>query len=432
MSRFFASVVVPRITYPALERIIAAFNFEPEKNLDDYWYVAEVIGEPVDSGGKRVWRRVKNKHETYYLSVDPGECRATEPDDGMVVDVPPGEPKISCRQVLQAAVDTCSSYAPPVFDSDRELLATAQRLLNAPRHLSEAFKADVRSAIDVADMQQYQASFDALYDSYLRTYSCTTLDFTCAILLLQFQRAMAMRIQEDWLSDPSGYLWGFLEQCIESGESRSLLIKTASAFCNSNYEIGRSDVRQALSVESWQQSSQRLALACHRLQIVRLLQHFLGPYKIWPTEMAMPAILAEEAFVCARTGLMRGALFCSKHPDRWARGMLQAVGPSPTIKALKREAHLSAREIEPTFNCQFADILAAQALSLAPGHELDGLGELEEIRKTRSAQVGFFERGWLDWCLLNAYKATGNEAMIRRTAASLAGQLVTDLGLSKQ
>jgi hypothetical protein len=68
VSLFFASVVVPRTTYTALERIIAAFNFEPEKVIDHSWHVAEVIGEPVESGGKRVWWRVKNTYETYYLT----------------------------------------------------------------------------------------------------------------------------------------------------------------------------------------------------------------------------------------------------------------------------------------------------------------------------------------------------------------------------
>jgi hypothetical protein len=430
VSLFFASVVVPRTTYTALERIIAAFNFEPEKVIDHSWHVAEVIGEPVESGGKRVWWRVKNTYETYYLSVDPGECRTSQPGDGIIMDVPPGDPKITCRQVLQAAV-TAAAYSPPVFDENKELLVTAERLLNGGRDIPEAFKAHVRSAIDIADMQQYQSVFDALYESYFTPYRCNTLDFTCAILLLQFQRATAVRIQEDWLSDPNGYLFGFLEQSFESQESRPLLIRTVTDFCNSNYEIGRSDVERALSAESWERNTRRLALACHRLQIVRLLQHFLSTHKIWPTEMAMPAVLAEEAFVCARTGLMQGARFCSMHPDSWARSILRAAGRSPTIAALKYEAHLSAREIEPTFTRQFADILAAQALSLAPGHELEGLGELENIRKTRSDQVGFFERGWLDRCLLEAYRATGNEPMIRRTAASIAGQLVMDQLLSE-
>ena len=224
------------------------------------------------------------------------------------------------------------------------------------------------------------------------------------------------------MNDPRSYLGSFLEAMFRSDEHRPALIALIIGISNLEYEHGRSAVRSAINSNDWQQNTRHLMIGGHRFTVVQLLRVFLERKMAWPAEMHMPAVLADEAFVCTRTGLMRGAIFCSNHPDDRAVELLRRVDQPPSIGALRRAARSMASEIEPAFTRKFADILAAQALSLASGSAAEGVIELEELRNDPT--IGNFERGWLDLALLNVYKAVGDENKVRQKAVSIAAELV--------
>jgi hypothetical protein len=145
-------------------------------------------------------------------------------------------------------------------------------------------------------------------------------------------------------------------------------------------------------------------------------------------------VLAEEALACTLDGISSGARFCALDPEKEAFSLLRRLDPDMwTFRSVRDLARRDASEIRPVFTRCFADILAAQALTLLgnPTHIRAGIARLEEIRHGFHALETDFERGWIEHALLKAYGKLNDDEAKLRLAAGISARLVTRMLWSK-
>lgn len=198
---------------------------------------------------------------------------------------------------------------------------------------------------------------------------------------------------------------------------------------NTDYEAGRAQLAMAITADTFGAMTRRLTLTYHHLLTAKTIADLLLQEGGTRPVFHFTPIIIEEALVCTLVGITDGTRFCAQHPDTEARALLRRHGPSLT--ALRPAARSRASEIYPSFTRFFADILAAQALTLAAAAEttLAGIAELQRLRGKLSASGGLaasfadFEAGWIDTALLKALRSTGATIPAQALAADIAGRL---------
>ena len=189
------------------------------------------------------------------------------------------------------------------------------------------------------------------------------------------------------MNDPRSYLGSFLEAMFRNRSHPSKCIHhrhqqpgiRAWAF-----PAGRS----AINSNDWQQNTRHLMIGGHRFTVVQLLRVFLKRKIGWPAFRCTCPQFWLTRLVCTGTGAYAWRDFLFQPPGRSRSGaFLRRVRNKNRRQSARsvRAARSMASEMEPAFTRKFADILAAQALSLASGSAAEGVIELEELRNDRQS-----------------------------------------------
>lgn len=433
MPELMAGLVVIGTRYLALEWVLAAFNLTDEATLDAYWHGAEFASAQPAAKGTRVWVRIKHpRHPDCWISHDPGEFRTTPPEEPcLIVDLPDGGPRTRCRDILAALLEP-NETGLPINDNEQKLLDVGNRLLKGATNSTEtAFKRELSATIDLP-RDDFIEPLNQLYRQGLFGFQCQIDQFGFWILLLQMQRALGVRIQQDWLADESAVFFGFMHEMLTDASRRDQCISYATEIARSEYDHGRAGLAKALDAETMGSMPRHLMLALHRFQMALWLIHALSKGGVDKHAIGLNAIVVEEAQVCTMSAITQGARFFTRKPESEARFLLSDA--LPTHDALRRRARKSASEILPVFTRFFADVLAAQALTLIDNVDQirGGIAELERLDARLPLMTAEFERGWIHHALLRANKRLNDNAAVDKLAKVIAGELTVRVVLGRQ
>lgn len=433
--------------YTALHCLACFLMATGAADAQAYWLTSRqiAVGESnVVSGGRRVWWMVRMKTKpgepTYYVSVDPGECRLTRPraDEGIVVPLDDLEDEGAHLDVVAAAfIDELSNSA---FHSslDADALLQKSRVLLARMHqgrnVSDHGIAILRAAsrhIDERQQDVPQGHFVELYRQCVLDCEVDAGHYAAAELLIRLQMRVAHWIDGDPYANPLGYLRAFLAQI--DGRTRRAAADFLTAHGKDAFKQGRKTLQAALDCQS---------LVAHQVQIVRSVFYFstahivaellAAPGMAAGAALEYTAILAEESVVCARAGLLSGTDFFLRHPDAFVADIAKDLA-----KGKRAQLSRLCSPTWPTFPTFFARSLIASAGSLQPGPlAAEGLAELERLRKDLAVPVAsplatFFERDWLTRCLLRGYRATRDDENAERMSLHLAASAIIAAQLQK-
>jgi hypothetical protein len=413
--------------------VLAAYNLTDEAKLDQYWYAAEVAAELPSGTDARVWLKGRQgAGREYWISTDPGEFRTTPPPPPCVVhELPEGSPRVRCRHILEELAAAGEAF-PPIVEHEQRLLDVANQILAGTEQANgRAIRESLRAARD-CPQEKYQEVLNSLCERAIFDFESKIDEFSYSILLLQLQRVLAVDIQEDW-TDRSGAVFAeFMRMMLAEPKSRDRCVSQCVLIMKAEYENGRATISEALNGQTMSSMPRKLLVAFHRFQMARALEHFLRQQGVPPAQIGMNSIVIEESQVCTMSGLTQGAHFFIYHPDLVARDLLFRGNNS--LPALRRAARASASEILPMFTRFFADMLAAQALTLSDvdAQVESGTVELNRLKAQVPLLNGAFERGWINRALLKAYKAVGDEAAVQRIAFAMAGEITAVAALGRE
>lgn len=422
----FQSRYVPFAEEIGLVRALAAFSLTNERRLNDYWRQVEAFDAVcVNPDGARQWWRVVREGHEAWISLDPGETRHEPPEPPcVVVDLLEAEhPSWSCRKLLAHIVEHYRSIPNPYESEIRRLAIVEERLRDTseegPR-LPAAVLAEIRGAVET-DRHAVGRVLSFVYDEYLLSGRCNIDYLTEIIAIAQLQSAAGVHIAEDWLGEPLGAAYAFVELILNDNDRRDRMIGDTAQFCADTFTMARKDVASALDETEMFAMTRKLLLALHRFELVFLIDKTFRAAGVTLDGSGLSPILIEESYVCTLTGLCSGAQFVIEPPQDVALGLRRQVGSvDPTLAQLKRAARLRAREFEPAFTRRFADILAAEALSQFSSAEVATPGIEELLRLKATSPPGAFERGWINMALRSAFMRFDRQDDLAKIALEIA------------
>lgn len=258
---------------------------------------------------------------------------------------------------------------------------------------------------------EYLETLNDLYENCLFAFELSLTEFSDLTLLLQLQRSLSAWIEEPWYQNPVGFRAAYLDFLRSDQKRREQFSKIAVDAGNFEYATAVAEVKRALEAGPVLAMSPLLMLAHHRFRTALWFHHESVLIGGNPGDFEFSEISAEEGAVCTLTGINVGAMYCARPQAEHARELFEECGPDLSI--LRKSARRLANHIQPVFTRDFCDILAAQAMTLAPSSEsvLTGIDELQALhaRLSNEVQDCEYERSWIDQSLLSAYKKIGDE-----------------------
>jgi hypothetical protein len=416
--RLLGGIHIPEAYYPALERISVTFNIVPEDVGDQGVYLAEVLRTPRDPDDPtRVWWHNTDVIGESWTSVNPGEYRRTPPEPPCIIrEVPVGSPSVAQRTILEEAIQTCRGLPARSMVEDSILRRATNLLGRSVDGARAGLRREVCNAHHIKDRASYQSLIDRLYSGYFEELALPVNEFTSTILLVQLQAIANAWIEQDWSSDPSGYLDAYVASLLRDRDTARIVMQVLEY----EYDAGQDHVRQALA-GSMVAMPRQLMFAWHR---------FLGAFMISKIvesnnlKLAVDPIVVEEAGVCTITGLRIGANFFLDRPDEWALGRIEDGDLSH--KTLKQRARASSSEIHPIFTRLFSDMISAQAMTLSEDRRIveAGVSELRSLQESTDPLTCELESAWADHALLKAYKFLGDHAKTAQYANMIAARMI--------
>jgi hypothetical protein len=422
--KLFGDQVMPGTEYVVLERTLAAFRLMEEATLDRYWYIAEYTASAMPASDRRVWWRISSEGADRFISINPGEYREHPPEaDDLVLDLPPGRPKTTCRKILTAAVRSCALYTPTIDRGD-ELSRIAEQLLKTGEDRASRARFDelVDDTVEAgkSGSPTYHSLLEELVKHQVRFQDPTITHLAATLGLLYLQAATNLWIEESWKHNPTGFLKAFAEKLVDDPVQGEVTRDQICRICDREHEIAQGLLETALKAPSLSAMTRNLSQAALHATIAFSLC-LAAPKR--DLKLKYPAVILEESLVCIWSGFTYFGTFCTEAPEWQARGLLERC--EPTLSALRKGMRRLASPIAPAFTHGFADVIAAQALTLAgPEATQVGIVELERLRELFSYGPDAMEANWIDWALLGAYKKVGRDLEGRSRAARLAVQMI--------
>jgi len=431
MKGLLAGKVISSAFYPMLNDICVAFNVTGETMHDFVAGISEFMsGQHDPEDPTRVWwTYAGSEMERVWISINPGEYRTTPPELPCIVkDLPVSAPKVTSREMLGQALESIK-LMPPFLPSEQRLVDTARWLLTREEtHARDELKLASYRALESKDASTYGSAINALYDKFAQNMAWTASDFSLFILLVQIQASLNIRISENWSENPAQYLAALIRTLMQDKVSYPRALSLLNEIGLTEFESGREGVARALEGNMAEMSSV-LILAWHRFFTATAIVKCLKEAGVAENDLAIPSNLPDEAAACTITGIMERARFAMQHPE--AEALNFALAGASTFAQIRRETMKSASEIVPTYTRFFAEVLAAQALTLTSDQTIKSEG-LKQLDRLRSA-VKFgqdMEADWIDHAQMNAFRSLGDHTRAEALAFSLAGKMTVRAALS--
>ena len=425
MEGLLAGTVIAEALYPLLDDVCVAVNILGESKTDASIGMSEFMADQHDPHDpQRLWWTYTNAPaRRVWISINPGEFRTKPPEPPCIVkELPPTAPRISSRRMLELGLAS-AQLLPPATPAERRSVATAERLLknDTDGALAELGRA-CRQALLSPDMPSYQAAIDALYEGLLQDLAWPAVDFSAIVLLVQIQAALNTRIDEDWTSRPGDFVSALVRTLIHDGSSRARALDLLNDIAIGEFDSGRQEVRNAVH-GNMAGMGRALTLAWQRFLTAHLIVKSLIAAGIPAHELPLMPNIADEAAAWTITGIRMRARFAMLHPQ--AEALDLAARANLNFDDLHREAVTSASELNPTFTRFFAEVLAAQALSLAaePQAKEQACRELERLRAVVGGERTL-EADWIDHALLNVLRSLGRTEQAQAIATSIAVRMM--------
>lgn len=390
--------------------------------------LAYVRDHDEDQAIRPIWWHVPYaaKH-SYYFNNNPGEYLLTSPKgDADIREVPELPMSRECERQLEEAIE----FGALVGFHERydETWVTARAFLADPEAVErdgrERFAALLPSAFTM-EADQLSAPLGKLVRECLICPRMNGKDFSLAIALLQLQRMTGYRIEQDWLSDPSGHLHGYINWMSESEETARIGATACTESGTAAYQLGQDHLKTALRGASIASSMLDLMLANHYFSAGFFTLEVARKYGLAVDLPTSPTVM-EESVVCTKTGIHHGAEFMF-WPFEDAADQIRARAQREGIANDEAARAWGANHVIPTFNRRFAEILAAQAMTLAEEVDevrqgLSRLAALMEQCEDDLAEETMLEITWIDTARLRAFGKLGDEDGRKRAAARLMGR----------
>jgi hypothetical protein len=437
--KVFNGVLVAGAVELALQRTLSAYRLvEPERS-DKMWKFTESIATQTElPEGKRIWWR--GSPDTHglsgYICLQPGEYRTEEPTgpNDVVMDPPENDGSPALSVILAAILDESKLDYVPRTKTLRRYQELAAETLNQGRstEFSEAVQKFDHAAFKARTEGEtvWPGLINSLYDDCLFDHRMPVTQFSQCMLLLHLQGICNAWIEQECFKTPLPYLRSLVEQLSEQ-EPRATLVDALSAIGRSSYADANSTVKKALSSYSLASTNTQLVLACH-LFFTALLVAKLDEICSLNADLGYSTLLADEGYACTQTGLLYGVKFFMKKPSETVREIAGSLADGQAVPKVIRQF---SSPMFPALGSFLARTLVAAARTERRGDGFDaGLKQLLDLEREAAAQdmrAGEFDLGWLDQCLLNAYKSLGDETNARRYATRIATRLVLGMSLNQ-
>jgi hypothetical protein len=422
----------------ALRRIFAALRIADWDFTRRQHDVLAYVRDHDDLQARRpIWWHVPSTAtSSYYFNNDPGEYRLTPPEgDADIRQVPELARSRECERQLEEAIEFGSLVG---FHQEYEdTWQTARTFLADPEAVEqdgrERFAALLPSAFSM-DAEQFGPHLGKLVRECLICPRMNIADFSMAMALLQLQRMTGYRIEDDWVSNPGGHLHGYLEWMSESEETA----KKGAAACTeagvAAYRLGQEHLNAALRGASNASCTLDLILSNYYFSGAFYTLEVARKYGL-AVELPTSPTVMEESVVCTKTAIHHGAGFMF-WPFEEAADQIRDRAVRDRITNDEAARAWGANHVIPTFNRRFAEILAAQAMTLAEDADeirrgLSRLASLMEECEADLAEETMFEITWVDTARLKAFHKLGDEDGGKRAAARLMGREIVAQGLHR-
>lgn len=428
MAQLFRGIALPQAERIGLERGLAAFSLLQEASLDEHWFRIEALaGLPHARDGARVWGRGARPDGHWWVSIDPGEYRITEPPQPCVVHdlKESGIPSWTCRVLLENVLENYGLVKTPDRD-ELAMIEVCRRRLSAScaasGKLSDELVRGLREAFATSDAEALGRLLEYINIDYVGGFNASVDYLSPVVAIAQLQGRVGVAVQQDWFEEPLGLLAGLIDGLARSEEHRAKAMQAMSKYCNSEYDDARRYVLAAINSSELAGMSRKLILAYHRYFLVFLIEHGFRRSGNPLSDLDFSPVMAEEAIACTLSGIVHGANFVKDAFEHEADRMNRA-GPLP-LDQLRRLARQLSSEVSPVVTRVFADILAAQALSRSedPSRIREGVEALRRAAQTTAPDS--FERGWINLSLMQAHKALGESDAAESAALEIATQLM--------
>jgi hypothetical protein len=434
--KILGDVLIPGSAELALSRILSAVTLYEPSLSEEAWQMTHAIATPINfTYPKRIWWRISNNvgMPPAYISLNPGEHRTVEPQgpNDVVWDPEKSKPAQSLGEILRSAVEDSKSEAISQTHALEKYRSYATDVLadyKRPSH-ARALKLFRHAASELrrtgAVHQQQLAN--ELYDVCLHQYRLPVSSFSLCMLLLQLQGMCNQWIEQDVyadMSELSSFYFTYVRM-MAKGDTRTRLTESLRLIGNTSYSDGKNSIKAGLNSYSLQRLTKLLSLGAH--QYLTALSVATANQKLGlGMELDYTLLVAEEGFACTITGIMSGFEFFLNHPDLLVRDIIQKISSNDPLDQITRGL---CSAIFPTFTKFFAETLVTRAMTMEMSPQfstgLDRLKELDFEQSTKGDPMsGVFESSWLNHCLLNAYKVSGDEDMVKSYAIKIAAQMI--------
>ncbi|HUI77041.1 MAG TPA: hypothetical protein VLY24_03975 [Bryobacteraceae bacterium] len=433
--KLLGDVVIPGIEKVAIHRIMMGLRLYPFDITEQSWFqTALQASYPGRVEDKLVWWRLKQPDGSFtYVNVDPGEYRKAAPEGNVIImDMPEMPDAQECRDILKDVIHRAEQS----LITDRfylDLTSAGKGLLERPEELARQALSRVEAIIPMMRSAEQEKVAGPLGDLYYHCHSCLEIDqatFAEIVLLLQLQRMTNAWIQERWVDEPGPFLNTFLGQLSSAAETKDRLQSACSQIAFVEYDRARLALKEGLEAGSLASMSRKLADAQLGFWMVNILQLKAANCGL-SFKAPRPPVVLEESSACTVTGVGYFANVLTERPESIPLH-LRDKASEEGIDEFQAARRWGATVTVPVVNRTFANILGAQAMTLAPEPEQvrAGLNRLLDGRSAGSddSDAYFvdddFERGWIDQALLSAYKKLGMEKEAYQMATRIVGRLM--------
>jgi len=431
--RIFNDVLIAGAAEVALNKVLSAAMLSEPTRGEEAWQLTHAIATPVNfTYPKRIWWRTTNKDgiRPAYISLNPGEYRTVEPTgpDDVIWDPNSSSPAEPLADILQSVLEDSKSEAISQTATLRRYQSYAINALaeiKTPSHgfAAERFQSAARE-LRKSGASHQQHLVNDLYDTCLYQFRFPLTDFSLCMLLLQLQGMCSQWIEQNAYAEPPGFYFGYVEM-MAKGIHRSRLIESLKIAGNVNYADAKRSIKNGLDAYSLDEHTKYLTLGAHQYFTALCVARANERCRLG-LNLDYTLLVAEEGFACTSAGIMSGFQFFLADPDSLVINIVQQLASKDSLGAITRGL---CTAVYPTLTKFFARTLVARALTMKMGPQFsDGLKQLHGLEQEHASNctlgAGAFEASWLNHCLLNAYRALGDQEMVQKYALKIAATLI--------
>jgi len=419
----FQDKLIPGSAEYAMKVMLAACSLLTPALAEESWRMVSAVKHQPFVAGKRVWTRLMLGGQECFISIRPGEFRKSRPQgqETLILEAQETDAEDTVANRLEALLRFLRRYS-----IDREEVRQVEifysafvngrtvegwALMFARMHVQvQSGNGDITKLIQelsVAGLYEHRVPLTEFSDAW-------------ALLNLQYMTGMWMENEiEAMYEEPMQSFQNFVYSAAHT-DDREMLISKLAELGNRNYLDGITSVKEGLAAASLLQLADALSRGASQFLIARLVAHVNDNLEL-KVLLKYKAVQAEEGYACTQTGIMAPVRFLFEDMEEESKDIAAELmeGSSEEEVRFKR-----CSPLWPCFTRRFTSVLITSAKTLyGNGSVEEGIAELLTLVEG-SEGASMFERAWMDFALLKAYKKQGHEEQVERYATRIAGQVV--------